>query len=153
MSTVTRPRRTTIEVLPREAMCADPRASIADIRAVWLVKPRSEPEVFRTVTFAYLPGKWDCDCPAGLAGAHCTHVATCEWWARYDAAYDWISRLSPADLTEYDQRIASADRGIVPGWVGLDVDRAVVGDVLAARLGPSSRSGISVEQCRGELFG
>jgi hypothetical protein len=152
MSTVTRPRRTS-DILPREDIGPDPFATVPDVCLAFRVRSQSVRDRWYATAFDYRAGEWSCDCLAGQRGTRCKHVNACAWWARYDAAHDWISRLSPADLAEYDVRIAKADLGVVPAWVGLDVDRAVVGDVLAARLGPISRSGISVEQCRDELFG
>lgn len=152
---MTRPRRSA-EVLPRADIAPDPFATVPDVCLAFRVRSQSIQDYWYATAFHFVgeyAGKWTCDCLAGEHGTRCKHVNTCEWWYRYDAAMDWISRMSPADLAEYDLRIVKADLGIVPAWVGLDVDRAVVGDVLAARLGPVSRAGVSVQQARDELFG
>jgi len=149
MSTMTRPRRTET-ILPREEIAPDPFATVPDVRLAFRVRSQSNQDCWYRTGFDYASGQWDCDCLAGQHNTRCKHVATCEWWTRYDAARQWIARLTLVDLIDYDHMIARAERGLDAGWIGIEVDRAVVGDLLGARL---PRSGVSLAQAREELFG
>ena len=151
----TRPRRTKIEILPRETVDFDAGASIPNIVDTYRVDSRSAPGTWRTVEFRYT-GEWTCDCPAGEAGTRCSHVATVEHWSRYDRTVAWLRRLDLDDLTALDQRMAARGSFGPSGRIGIDVDADALGDVLAERLaghGPVTRSGVSVEQASAELFG
>ena len=155
-ASVTRPRRTAVEILPREALAFDAGASIPGIVDTFRVDSRSMPGEWRTVEFRYDTGAWSCDCPAGEAGRRCSHVATAEYYGRYDRTLGWLRRLDLDDLIELDRRMTQTGRGILVGRLAVDVDRDALGDVIAERLAgqvPVTRSGVPVAQAATELFG